>query len=66
MCFAKKKDGGLRMCVDYLQLNKITEADKYPLPRIDELIYKMAKAKFFSKLDPSQGFHQIRITEGER
>ena len=53
------------MCVDYRQLNKINEAEKYPLPRIYELLDNVAKAKFFYKLDLSQGFHQIQIAEGD-
>ena len=53
------------MCIGYRQLNKITEADKCSLPRIDELIDKITKANFFSKLDLSQWFHQIHIAEGE-
>ena len=47
--FAKKKDGTLRLCIDYRQLNKVTVKNKYPLPRINELFYQMRGAKVFSK-----------------
>ena len=61
--FVQKKDGTLRMCLDYRALNKITVQNKYPLPRIDDLIDKMAGAKCFSSLDLASGYHQIRIAE---
>ena len=48
-------------CIDYRALNKITLKDKYPLPRIDELIDNMAGAEYFTKIDLQQGFHQIRV-----
>ena len=49
--FARKKDGTLRMCVDYRTLNANTRVDRYPIPRIDELFDKLGKSKYFSSLD---------------
>jgi hypothetical protein len=47
----KKKDGKLRLCVDYRELNKLTVKKKYPLPRIDDLLDQLGIAKVFSKID---------------
>ena len=58
-----KKDGGWRMCVDYRALNKISVKNRYPLPRIEDLIDQLQPAKFFSKLDLKSGYHQVRVTE---
>src|SRR5204863_7144021 len=59
--FAKKKDGTLRLCIDYRALNKVTVKNRYLLPRIEELMDRLAGAKYFSKIDLYSGYHQIRI-----
>jgi hypothetical protein len=59
--FVKKKDGSLRLCVDYRPLNALTIKNKYPLPRMDVLFDQLAGAKVFSKIDLRSGYHQIKI-----
>ena len=61
--FVKNKDGTLRLCIDYRQLNKLTVKNKYPLPRIDDLFDQLKGASIFSKIDLRFGYHQLRIKD---
>lgn len=60
---ARKKDGALRMCVDYRVLNQRTVKDSYALPRTDEILDSLAGNKFFSVLDMKSGYYQVEIEE---
>jgi hypothetical protein len=59
--FVKKKDGSMRLCVDYRALNEATVKNKYPLPRIDDLFDQLKRAKYFSKIDLRSRYYQLRI-----
>jgi hypothetical protein len=63
--FVKKKDGSLRLCVDYRGLNKITLKDRTPLPLISESLDRLKGAKYFTKIDLRNGYHNIRVAEGD-
>jgi hypothetical protein len=63
--FVHKKDGTLRMCVDYGAVNKATVKNRYPLPRIDDLFDRLSGAKVFSRIDLRLRYYQIRIAEGD-
>jgi len=63
--FVKKKDGSLRLCVDFRGLNKITKKDRYPLPLISDLLDSPSHAKIYSKIDLRHAYHLVRIAPGD-
>ena len=63
--FVPKKDGGLRLCVDYQGLNQVTIKNRHPLPLISKTLDRLSGAKVFSKLDLKDAYHRIRIRKGD-
>ena len=59
----KKKDGSMRLCIDYRELNKVTIKNKYPLPRLEDLFDQLQGARVFLKIDLWTGYHQLRIKD---
>ena len=68
LVLVRKKGGGLRVCVDYRGVNKDTIPDKYPIPRIDELIDMVGRSKprVFTSLDLMRGYHQVKMAENSK
>ena len=65
MLFVKKKDGSMRLCIDYRELNKVTVKNRYPLPRIDDLFDQLQGAQVFSKIDLRSGYHQLKVRDDD-
>ena len=63
--FVKKKDGSLRLCIDYRKLNRVTIRNQYPLPRIDELFDQLQGSRVYSKIDLRSRYHQLRMQESD-
>ena len=61
--FVNKKDGFLRMFIDYRQLNKVIIKNKYPIPMIDDLFGQLQGASHFLKIDLRSGYHQLRVRD---
>ncbi|GKB30212.1 putative reverse transcriptase domain-containing protein [Tanacetum coccineum] len=61
--FVKKKDRSFRMCTDYQELNKLTVNNRYPLPRIDDLLDQLQGSSVYSKIDLRSGYHQLRVKD---
>ena len=59
----RKKDGGLQFCIDFRRLNARTKKDSYPLPRMQETMESMVRARFFSMMDLKSGFWQVKMAE---
>nr|GEX24590.1 hypothetical protein [Tanacetum cinerariifolium] len=58
--FVKKKDRSFQMCIDYQELNKLTVKNRYPLPRIDNLLDQLQISSVYSKIDLRLGYHQLK------
>ena len=63
--FVKKKDGSLRLCIDYRHLNRVTIRNQYPLPRINKLFDQLQGSRVYSKIDLRLGYHQLRVQESD-
>ena len=61
-----KKDGSVRVCVDYRRLNSVTKADPYYMPTLDEILKRVGQSKVLSKIDLAKGYYQVRVAVGSQ
>ena len=61
-----KRDGGLRMCIDYRRLNDVTKTEQFPMPNLTELVYRAGGVRFFTKLDVTKGYYHVPLEESSR
>ncbi|KAH9084275.1 hypothetical protein LEN26_020965, partial [Aphanomyces euteiches] len=59
----RKPDGSIRFCIDYRKLNDVTIKDRYPMPRVDDLLDVLGKSKYFSTMDVASGYWNVRMDE---
>jgi hypothetical protein len=62
----RKKDGSIRMCIDYRQLNKVTVPDKFPVPNLSDSVFGLHGTKFFTCLDLVRGYYQVPVEDSSR
>ena len=62
----KKKDGLMRLCIDYRKLNAVTKKDANPFPRIEDIFDTLTGSKLFSTLDLAMGYHQVEVHPDDR
>ena len=62
----KKKDGSLRLCVDYRRLNSVSQSDAYPMPRVDDLIDQLGGAYYITTMDLTRGYWQVLVSENAK
>ena len=62
----RKANGNYRFCIDYRDLNKVTEEDAYPMKNVDKVLDKLRKAKYISKIDFKKAFMKILVAEASR
>ena len=65
MLFVKEKNGTMRMCIDYLKLNKVTIKNKYLLPRIDDSFNQLKSVMVVLKIDLQSNYHMLKVYESD-